>query len=270
MSRSHAIAGGARSDRIDGCHAPSSSSSSRSSSASSDSASSSRCCRSTRRRSARRRRPSACCSRRSRWRSSSRAPVLGELSDRWGRRPILIFSLLGTVVSFALLAMAHSITMLFVARIVDGLSGGNITTARAYIADVDAGRGPREALWPHRRGVRSRVHLRPRARRAVRAHQLYGADLGGRHGLGDRGAARVSLAARAGATRLGGRGAALVARAWRPDVAACAPLDPDRSISATGSRSRSTRRRSRCSASVASGGTRRTSATSWRYSPHLV
>jgi len=64
------------------------------------------------------------------------APVLGELSDRWGRRPILIFSLLGTVVSFALLAMAHSITMLFVARIVDGLSGGNITTARAYIADV--------------------------------------------------------------------------------------------------------------------------------------
>ena len=64
------------------------------------------------------------------------APVLGELSDRWGRRPILIFSLLGTVLSFALLAMAHSITMLFIARIVDGLSGGNITTARAYIADV--------------------------------------------------------------------------------------------------------------------------------------
>jgi MFS transporter, DHA1 family, tetracycline resistance protein len=64
------------------------------------------------------------------------APILGDLSDRWGRRPILIFSLLGTVVSFALLAVAHSITLLFVARIVDGLSGGNITTARAYIADV--------------------------------------------------------------------------------------------------------------------------------------
>lgn len=64
------------------------------------------------------------------------APVLGDLSDRWGRRPILIFSLLGTVVSFALLAVAHSITLLFIARIVDGLSGGNITTARAYIADV--------------------------------------------------------------------------------------------------------------------------------------
>ena len=64
------------------------------------------------------------------------APALGDLSDRWGRRPILIFSLLGTVVSFVMLAMAHSVVMLFLARIVDGLSGGNISTARAYVADV--------------------------------------------------------------------------------------------------------------------------------------
>src|SRR6476646_9774713 len=64
------------------------------------------------------------------------APVLGDLSDRWGRRPILIFSLAGTVVSFVMLAMAHSVAMLFLARIVDGLSGGNISTARAYVADV--------------------------------------------------------------------------------------------------------------------------------------
>ena len=64
------------------------------------------------------------------------APVLGDLSDRWGRRPVLVFSLLGTVLSFTLLALAHSLTLLFIARIVDGLSGGNITAARAYIADV--------------------------------------------------------------------------------------------------------------------------------------
>ena len=64
------------------------------------------------------------------------APVLGDLSDRWGRRPILIFSLAGTVVSFVMLALAHSVVMLFLARIVDGLSGGNISTARAYVADV--------------------------------------------------------------------------------------------------------------------------------------
>lgn len=64
------------------------------------------------------------------------APALGDLSDRYGRRPVLIFSLLGTVVSFVMLALAHSLTMLFLARIVDGLSGGNISTARAYVADV--------------------------------------------------------------------------------------------------------------------------------------
>jgi DHA1 family tetracycline resistance protein-like MFS transporter len=64
------------------------------------------------------------------------SPLLGELSDRWGRRPVLIMSLIGTVVSFVLLALAQSLTMLFVARIIDGLSGGNITTARAYIADI--------------------------------------------------------------------------------------------------------------------------------------
>jgi MFS transporter, DHA1 family, tetracycline resistance protein len=64
------------------------------------------------------------------------SPLLGHLSDRWGRRPVLIFSLLGTVVSFVMLALANSLAILFVARVVDGLSGGNITTARAYIADV--------------------------------------------------------------------------------------------------------------------------------------
>ncbi|HKY20767.1 MAG TPA: MFS transporter [Vicinamibacterales bacterium] len=64
------------------------------------------------------------------------APALGALSDRYGRRPVLIFSLIGTVISFVMLAMAQSLTMLFAARVIDGLSGGNITIARAYIADV--------------------------------------------------------------------------------------------------------------------------------------
>ena len=64
------------------------------------------------------------------------SPLLGAWSDKWGRRPVLIFSLIGTVISFVMLAMAHSLPMLFAARIVDGLSGGNITTARAYIGDI--------------------------------------------------------------------------------------------------------------------------------------
>lgn len=64
------------------------------------------------------------------------SPVLGAWSDKWGRRPVLIFSLIGTVISFVMLAMAQSLPMLFAARMVDGLSGGNITTARAYIGDI--------------------------------------------------------------------------------------------------------------------------------------
>ena len=64
------------------------------------------------------------------------SPILGEWSDRYGRRPVLVFSLAGTVVSFVMLALAHSVTLLFLARIVDGLSGGNISTARAYVADI--------------------------------------------------------------------------------------------------------------------------------------
>lgn len=64
------------------------------------------------------------------------APVLGDLSDRYGRRPVLIFSLLGTAVSFAMLAVANSLALVFASRIIDGLSGGNISTARAYIGDV--------------------------------------------------------------------------------------------------------------------------------------
>jgi multidrug resistance protein len=64
------------------------------------------------------------------------SPVLGDWSDRYGRRPVLVFSLAGTVVSFVMLALAQSVTMLFLARIVDGLSGGNISTARAYVADI--------------------------------------------------------------------------------------------------------------------------------------
>jgi DHA1 family tetracycline resistance protein-like MFS transporter len=63
-------------------------------------------------------------------------PILGRLSDRFGRRPILIFSLIGTAIGFVIMGWASSLLLLFVARIIDGASGGNISTAQAYIADV--------------------------------------------------------------------------------------------------------------------------------------
>lgn len=64
------------------------------------------------------------------------APVLGRLSDKYGRRPVLLVSLLGTALGFLILGFATTLWLLFVGRIIDGISGGNISTAQAYIADV--------------------------------------------------------------------------------------------------------------------------------------
>ncbi len=64
------------------------------------------------------------------------APTIGRLSDRYGRRPLLIVSIVGTVISFALLGTARSLLMIFISRMLDGLLGGNIALARAYITDV--------------------------------------------------------------------------------------------------------------------------------------
>ncbi|KFE63228.1 MFS transporter [Hyalangium minutum] len=64
------------------------------------------------------------------------APVLGRLSDRYGRRPVLLLSLTGSMTGYLLFAFAHSLPLLFLARVIDGISGGNIATAQAYVADV--------------------------------------------------------------------------------------------------------------------------------------
>lgn len=64
------------------------------------------------------------------------APVLGRLSDKHGRRPVLFLSLLGTSLGFLVLGLANTLLLLFVGRIIDGISGGNIATAQAYIADI--------------------------------------------------------------------------------------------------------------------------------------
>lgn len=64
------------------------------------------------------------------------SPILGKISDRVGRRPVLIISLLATSGGFAIMGFAQTLVWLFVGRIVPGLSGGNISTAQAYMADI--------------------------------------------------------------------------------------------------------------------------------------
>jgi DHA1 family tetracycline resistance protein-like MFS transporter len=64
------------------------------------------------------------------------SPVLGRLSDKYGRRPVLLVSIIGTGIGFLILGFATTLWMLFLGRILDGISGGNISTAQAYIADI--------------------------------------------------------------------------------------------------------------------------------------
>src|SRR3954469_7823113 len=64
------------------------------------------------------------------------SPILGGMSDRYGRRPLLIYSQIGSLIGFVVLGLANSLGVLFIARIIDGISGGNLTIAQAYIADI--------------------------------------------------------------------------------------------------------------------------------------
>jgi multidrug resistance protein len=64
------------------------------------------------------------------------APLWGRLSDRVGRRPVILIGLIGSALSYALFAVATSLPLLFVARTLAGIAGANIPTAQAFIADV--------------------------------------------------------------------------------------------------------------------------------------
>ena len=64
------------------------------------------------------------------------APVIGNLSDRYGRRPVLLFSLLGFGIDYIILALAPNYGWLFVGRVIAGITGASFTTAAAYIADI--------------------------------------------------------------------------------------------------------------------------------------
>jgi len=64
------------------------------------------------------------------------SPITGKLSDRYGRKPLLIFSQISTLIGFILLGLANNVWILIAARLVDGLLGSNMTVSQAYISDV--------------------------------------------------------------------------------------------------------------------------------------
>lgn len=74
------------------------------------------------------------------------APLLGRLSDKYGRKPILSFSVLGTSIGYFIIAAAGSLPLVFLSRILDGITGGNISVASAYVADVTTGRERTKAM----------------------------------------------------------------------------------------------------------------------------
>ena len=63
-------------------------------------------------------------------------PFWGRLSDRIGRRPVLLYSIFGTAIGYVFFAFASSLWFLFASRIIDGITGGNIGTAQAYLSDI--------------------------------------------------------------------------------------------------------------------------------------
>ncbi|MEJ7609149.1 MAG: MFS transporter, partial [Bryobacteraceae bacterium] len=63
-------------------------------------------------------------------------PLLGRMSDHMGRKPLLILSQVGTLIGFIILAYARSLPLIFLSRIIDGFTAGNITLAQAYITDI--------------------------------------------------------------------------------------------------------------------------------------
>jgi MFS family permease len=64
------------------------------------------------------------------------SPFLGAMSDKYGRRPLLIYSQFGSMLGFVLLGFSNAVWMLVLSRVIDGVTGGNITIAQAYVADV--------------------------------------------------------------------------------------------------------------------------------------
>lgn len=74
------------------------------------------------------------------------SPILGRLSDKYGRKPLLSISLFGTFIGYLIIAFTNNLWMIFLSRIIDGITGGNISVAQAYIGDITKGKERTKAM----------------------------------------------------------------------------------------------------------------------------
>ena len=96
------------------------------------------------------------------------APVLGGLSDRFGRRSVILLSLLGATASYLISGIAPALFWLFIGRTIAGITAASFRAAGAYVADGDAAGQASVELRAHRRGIRIRIYPRTGARRHSR------------------------------------------------------------------------------------------------------
>ena len=74
------------------------------------------------------------------------APLWGKVSDRLGRKPVLLLGMLGTVAGYMVLGLAGSVLMLMAGRLVAGIAGANISAAQAYLADISSAENRAKAM----------------------------------------------------------------------------------------------------------------------------
>ncbi len=107
------------------------------------------------------------------------SPLLGVLSDRFGRRRVLLISLTGLGLDYVLMALAPNLAWLFVGRVISGITAATYSTASAYIADVTPPERRAASFGYVGRRVGRGLHVRPGARRAARHRRSALAVLGG-------------------------------------------------------------------------------------------
>ena len=95
-------------------------------------------------------------------------PFIGRLSDRRGRLPVLLISQVGTVIAFLMLGFAETAAVLFLARVLDGVTGGNIVVAQAYVTDIMPERRANRSPGLYDGGFRAGLHRRAGGRRPAR------------------------------------------------------------------------------------------------------